>query len=284
MTYSADISRTNPASFMFLIDQSASMKAALAGQPNQRKMDAAADSVNRCLDAITQRCSQGDDIRDYFHIAIIGYTTNRLGKAQLHSMLDGTTPQTPYLPISAVADLADVQERTVKEPDGAGGLVDAVRRFPVWVEPQAHHGTPMRNAFSNAAAALRAWTTAYPDSFPPIIINISDGVPSDGDPDTEVADCMSFATNDGPTLIYNIHLSETNTTPLQYPADESELPDPHAAMLFRISSALPQTHIDLAHSLEIPVPQNAKGYVFNANMESLVQFLDIGTRGVPNLH
>ena len=49
MSYTADISRNNPGCFLFLIDQSGSMMGALGGQPDQRKMDAAADAVNRIL-------------------------------------------------------------------------------------------------------------------------------------------------------------------------------------------------------------------------------------------
>ena len=39
MPYTTDVSRANPACFLFLIDQSGSMELALAGQPGFRKMD-----------------------------------------------------------------------------------------------------------------------------------------------------------------------------------------------------------------------------------------------------
>ncbi len=47
MPYTADISRNSPGCFLFLIDQSRSMSGALGGQPGQRKMDGAADAVNK---------------------------------------------------------------------------------------------------------------------------------------------------------------------------------------------------------------------------------------------
>ena len=85
MPYTADISRNNPGCFLFLLDQSASMKDALGGQPGMRKMDGAADAVNRVLDAISQRCSQGMDIRDYFaHIP-------HINPAGLAAISNGTT-------------------------------------------------------------------------------------------------------------------------------------------------------------------------------------------------
>ena len=93
MAYAADISRNNPGCFLFLIDQSGSMIGALGGQPGLKKMDGAADAVNRILDAISQRCSQGMDIRDYFHVGIITYSTDEQGNTKLDAPLPGTSPE-----------------------------------------------------------------------------------------------------------------------------------------------------------------------------------------------
>ena len=123
MPYAADISRNNPGCLLFLIDQSASMSGALGGQPELRKMDGAADAVNRILEAISQRCSQGMDVRDYFHVGVITYTTDGKGDPDVQSALPGTTAGEPFLTISQVVDAAIVEERKVKESDGAGDLV-----------------------------------------------------------------------------------------------------------------------------------------------------------------
>ena len=53
MNSAPEISRANPASFMFLIDQSGSMEQKLAGQADGiNKMNAAADAVNRTIQAV----------------------------------------------------------------------------------------------------------------------------------------------------------------------------------------------------------------------------------------
>ena len=93
MPYTADISRNNPGCFLFLLDQSGSMSGALGGQPGLLKMDGAADAINRVLDAVSQRCSQGMDIRDYFDIGIITYTTDRSGNPTVGTALPGTSPE-----------------------------------------------------------------------------------------------------------------------------------------------------------------------------------------------
>ena len=77
MPYTSDISRANPTCFMFLVDQSYSMEGALAGQPGYAKMDVAADTINRVLESLTLRCSQGMDVRDYFDVGILAMAMNR---------------------------------------------------------------------------------------------------------------------------------------------------------------------------------------------------------------
>ena len=285
MPYTADISRNNPGCFLFLLDQSGSMKDALGGQPGMRKMDEAADAVNRVLDAISQRCSQGMDIRDYFDIGIITYTTDVSGNAMLGSALPETSPEQPFLKVSEVVDVAEVEERQVKEPDGAGSTVEVTKKFPVWLRPTASYGTPMCEALSAASKALQEWTALHPDSYPPMVINVTDGDATDGNPEALAQEIMALETNDGNVLIYNIHLSEMDTMPAQYPDKESDVPpDEYAKQMFRMSSVFPDPVVKLADDMGLPVTTGSRGYVYNANIEALVQFLDIGTRAASDLH
>ena len=240
MPYMADISRNNPGCFLFLIDQSGSMSGALGGQPGQRKMDGAADAVNKILDAISQRCSQGMDVRDYFHVGIITYTTDDKGNPDVQSALPGTSPGEPFLTISQVVDAAEVEERQVKESDGAGGLVEVTRKFPVWLRPEAKWGTPMCGALSAASDALQDWIADHPGSYPPIVISVTDGDATDGDPVPLAGKIMDMETDDGNVLIYNAHLSEMSAMPVQYPSDESGVPpDEYANRMYRMSSVFP---------------------------------------------
>ena len=285
MPYTADVSRANPACFLFLIDQSGSMAGAMAGQPGQRKMDQAAAAVNHTLDTLAQRCSQGMDIRDYFDIGVLGYNTDNTGRPIITSGFENTSPQQPFLPISQVVDAADVVEMQVKESDGAGGLVEVTRRMPVWLQPHAQYATPMCAALETAINALEGWIALHPDSFPPIVINVSDGAASDGSPGQLAQQVMELQTSDGNVLMFNVHLSEVAAVPLQYPSGIEGLPegDEYASMMFRMSSVLPESSRAQAATLDLPVDQNSRGYVFNADLVALVQFLDIGTRAASNL-
>ena len=68
MTYSAQISRTNPACLLFLIDQSFSMSEPWAGTDSSKAHELA-KAVNRLLGNATLLCSKGDGrIHDYFEV------------------------------------------------------------------------------------------------------------------------------------------------------------------------------------------------------------------------
>ena len=206
------------------------------------------------------------------------------GNTQLETPLPGTTPEQPFLSISQVVDAAEVEERQVKESDGAGGIVEVTRKFPVWLRPRAGYGTPMCAALTAASTALSDWTAQHQDSYPPMLINITDGEAGDGDPVAWAQHIMELETNDGNVLVYNVHLSEMSAAPVQYPSDESEVSmDEYAGQMFRMSSVFPDSVVEMASSMGLPVTQGSRGYVYNADMVSLVQFLDIGTRAASDL-
>ncbi len=287
MPYSADINRANPGCFLFLVDQSGSMAGNLAGQRGQSKMDQASDAINGILNAVSLRCSQGMEIRDYFHLGIITYTTGGflgLGGAKMESVFPETSVGNPFLPISRVVDAAEMEERRVKESDGKGGVVEVTRRVPVWLRLEADAGTEPEPALTAAAQSLRGWMGSHPDSFPPIMIHVTDGLFYDAGPERAAREIMRLATNDGNVLLFNIHLSDMKALPVQFPDREEGLPGDEARMLFRMSSVLPETFRALATTMGLTVYDQSRGFVFNSDMESLVQFLDIGTRGPSNLH
>jgi len=72
VTYVAEISRANPSCFVFLVDQSASMNDPIGGG-RQRKAEVVADAINRLLAELSVKCAKEEGVRDYFHVAVIGY-------------------------------------------------------------------------------------------------------------------------------------------------------------------------------------------------------------------
>lgn len=286
MSYTAEISRINPGCFLFLVDQSGSMSGALGGQPGCCKHKQAADALNRTVSNIIQRCSQGKEVRDYFHVGIITYGTTAMGGSVVTTPFVGVDPEAPFRLASEVEQVAEISPRWVKESDGKGGVIEIMEEIPEWLTPEARGGTPMCEALTLAAQALRQWVNEHPQSYPPIVINITDGAATDGDPVRIAGDIASIATQDGNALLFNIHLSDVSAAPITYPADEVDLPrdDRYAAELFRMSSVLPEASRKQAVSQGISVSEQSRGYVFNSDLAALVQFLDIGTRAALDLH
>jgi hypothetical protein len=64
---------------------------------------------------------------------------------------------------------------------------------------------------------------------------------------------------------------------VSFPSSADTLPEP-GALLFSISSPLPDPMKENARSAQINVAEGARGLVFNADLAMLVTFLEIGTR------
>ncbi|GAC1325177.1 MAG: hypothetical protein NVS2B16_20630 [Chloroflexota bacterium] len=274
MSYSAEVSRSNPSCFLFLIDQSGSMDDPFAGdQSRKRKADAVADAINRLLQNLVIKCAKSEGVRDYYHVGVLGYG------AEVGTAFRGDLAGRELVPISEIADNpARVEERALKVDDGAGGLVEQVVKFPVWFEPVAQGGTPMCAVFQRAAGIAREWVDEHPDSFPPIVINITDGESTDGDPSEAAGALCDLTTSDGNVLLFNVHLSSREAPAIEFPDSDSRLSDDYARLLFRLSSVLP-SHLRVAAEQEkFSVTDASRGFVFNGDIVSVIRFLDIGTR------
>lgn len=284
MPYSAEVSRSNPGCFLFLIDQSSSMEESMGGQAGRRKMDGVADAINRLLDNLVQRCSKGEDVRSYFDVGVIRYCTEAGGDPQVGPAFSGPLAGRPLVSISEVAEHpARIEDRSTKVEDGAGGLVNETRRFPIWFDPVAQGGTPMARAMDLAQDVLRDWVGQHPDSFPPVVINITDGEANDQDamyfdPESYAQALRALSTSDGELLLFNIHLSTVAVSPVAFPGEESGLPGDYAQKLFRMSSSLPEAFLQEGRNQGLDLSDSARGFVFNADMSMLVQFMDLGTR------
>lgn len=275
MPYSAEISRINPSCFLFLIDQSGSMADSIAaGETVQQKAQGVADTINRWLQELSIKCAKSEGVRDYYHIGVIGYGAN-VGPA-----FAGTLTGRELVPLSMIAENpARLEERTKRIPDGAGGLVEQTVRFPIWFDPVANGGTPMCRASGEAYTILDQWLTDHPSCFPPTVIHITDGESTDGDPSDTFVRLTSLSSSDGNLLLFNIHLSANpNARPIRFPDSLDSLPDDYARMLFRTASFLTPAMRSVAREQGLSMSDQAKGFVLNADMVSLIQALDIGTR------
>lgn len=271
--YSAEINRNQPACLLLLIDQSTSMSTTWANAGTS-KADQLAMAVNRILGTAVMLCAKGDDrIFDYFEVGILGYGEG------VQPILHGSGPGRELLPISELAyNPKRVDQIPRKEPDGAGGVVEVLRSFPVWVDAVADGWTPMVEAVTEAQRVVGDWCDRHTRSFPPIVINITDGESTDGDPRDAATQLRAAGTADGNTLLLNIHLSSGAGAATAFPNTRAGLPDRFASTLFDMSSPLPPPMLAAAEHQGYRVYPDSRGFLYNAEAYQMIEFLDIGTR------
>ncbi len=277
MPYTAEVNRTNPTCILFMIDQSRSMKDEIsAGDGTQPKSNGVAVTINRWLQELSLKCAKSGGIGDYYHVGVIGY-----GK-KVGSALVGSMAGRDLVPISEIAENPGrVDDRTRKVPDGKGGFTEQTVKVPIWFDPISDGGTPMCKAASEAYRVLEGWVGGHGDSYPPIIIHVTDGEATDGDPEQRVRALTNLGTSDGDAMLFNIHLSANpNATPVVFPDSPDNLPDEYSRMLFETASPLSDTMRAIAKEQGIKTSKKSRAFVLNADMVLLVQAIDIGTRPV----
>jgi hypothetical protein len=275
MPYRAEISRTNPSLILLTIDQSGSMEDPFGSGPTGRsKADSLADALNRLLQNLVIKCTKSEGIRDYYHVGVIGYGETGVGPAFI-----GSLKGKDVVSISEIGNNpARVENRMKKIDDGTGGILEQAVKFPVWFDPIAKGGTPMCEALRRAKTIIYNWLTKHPGCYPPIIINISDGEATDGDILPIADELRSMRSEDGNVLLFNLNLSTSKHPPVEFPEHMTDLPDNFAKLLFNASSKLPDNMWTMVQSEGFIASENPRGFVFNADMVSVVRFLDIGTR------
>ncbi len=270
MVYEQRVDRNHPGCIVLLVDQSHSMTEEIASQPGRNKAVALCDALNSVLYELVLRCIKdpSEGPRHYYDVGVIGY-----GQA-VGPALQGALAGRQLVSISDIGNHPlRVESRTRADLDAPTKQV----RFPVWFEPRAANGTPMSAAIDLAGSVVAPWVTAHPDSFPPIVINISDGAATDGDPRQWAQRLQALSTTDGNVLFFNVNLSALSTDPLYFPNNSSGLNDEYARTLFDMSSTLPEFMCSMAKQRGLQAESGSRGFVFNADITAVIQFLQIGT-------
>lgn len=275
MPYMQPWSSRQPGCLILLLDQSGSMNEPFGLQQaggGRRKCEMVATVVNGFLNELITANTVIDkegipEVRPRAEIAILGYSGTTVTSA-----LKGGLGRKEFVTLGELQDqpLA-VERRKKRELDETGAVYELEVSFPIWVKPVSREGTPMCAALRYAAELAQRWAAAHPNSYPPVVINVTDGMATDGDPTPIAQDLCRVATADGNALLFSVHITSLNYAPVEYPATESELPnDPYAQLLFRISSLVPETsRAQLAAMLQRDISPQARGLIFNGDAVSV---------------
>lgn len=232
MSYAAQVSAANPGCFLFLIDQSSSMSDRFGSvDPFTAKLDLLAASirptdpenalgsgmgasgvdvrdakqskaafvtavVNRFLNQLVLRCtSASGGVHDYFHVGLFGYGSDVVCLLKRDVM-----------PISEIARsaLSATQPLT---GSGPAFVMAGQSKARAWLEPNAFGGTPMCKVLERAGRVVDNWLTEHRNAFPPIVVNLTDGEATDGDPLSPANGLRQLHSSDGAVLLFNCHIS-----------------------------------------------------------------------------
>lgn len=280
--YESRVTREHRTAIILLCDRSGSMsEEVLFREGRVSKAAAVSTIINEFVDELINRSRREDGVRDYFDIAVIEYSGDGVVSLLSGAGEFATAPELVRKPVG-------VERRTILRRLPGGNQVAAVVAQKLWVEPKAVGNTPMGAALTQAEKMVRKWCAREQNraSFPPIVVNITDGEASDADPDELLSVCekiRSASTVDGATLLFNIHLSRTpgECAEIRFPSGMEHIPGHrYARLLYDMSSEMPSCYNEaiLASGPAGNPPFRAMSY--NCAAEELFNMLSIGSLSV----
>mgnify|MGYP002517554427 CR=1 FL=1 len=249
------------------------------GPHNMTKAEAVAIVCNILIEELMIRATRLNEVRNYYDIGIVRYSGEGVEDV-LPMSQNGLTP------IVTLAKLRpEPQPIYIDQFDDKGYCKTVKFLLPQWVTPLAIGTTPLHEALCHIYSIANSWCTKPEnrDSFPPIIINITDGEGSDGRTYDylKIADNIkALKTDDGNVLFINIHLSKgTECSSIIYPSNDGfRSDDKSQQLLFEMSSVLPFCFEPLVYELtEHRYAGPYRGVAFNANVTELLSIISIGT-------
>jgi len=279
--YTAQITRNTPTAFIFLVDQSVSMKRTTNLYGEEISLaEAVARIVNNQIYNLILRCIKMDDVRHYYDIAVIGYGH------EVYSGWNGTLEGRDFVspeeiknnPYKKIVVREEVRTRK-------GTQIKEIEKNQWLVAKCDGQRTHVHKAFGRAKLLLENWMKDHheKDCYPPTIINITDGHFTDTTREQliqQTNELKSMFTNDGNVLLWNIHITPNSVEQVLLPVGKSELKgDKYSELLYDMSSLLPERYnADIESKMNIAAG-DVRHVAMSVNVDTsrLMQLMDIGT-------
>lgn len=283
--YEQEITGRHRTAFVIAVDRSLSMSEKMFTECGRTvsKAEAVARAVNDLIAELENRAVRDGAVRNYYDISVLGYQ-----QSGVEWLLGGGRR---LVPVSELRRYAPERCRVLTERRTHTG--ESVLREVFadrWIEPFAGGCTPMYEAFWETGRLVGEWCSDPHNagSFPPTVINITDGEASDCDPDQLRAasrEIRRHATSDGNALLLNVHItSGEEPRTLLFPTPDEVGDDRYASLLADCSSFMPSAFNDVVSAMrrdDVPPPYIAMGY--NASPKELFAMLNIGSRSVTGI-
>jgi hypothetical protein len=287
MLYSKRMTSANPGLMVFLIDCSSSMalpmlRSATDDNNSVSKFEAASMILNNFLYDCMIKCTSESTYKDYVDFVILGYGDHTF--SPISKISPSEYPISVNKLEGAFASIEDFSENES----------DTINSPMTWINENSVGGnTAMLSAFTSAKRIILEWVEKHPDSHPPVLINISDGMANDLprneeepellDPSPLIQICndiKKIQTNDGNVTIGNIHLSDGKIMTLMFPVSLDEAlatEEETAPMLYEMASTVPAPWLEKALDFNFDIKQGSKFYIYNSDFDNFLQFFKFGT-------
>ena len=282
--YSQEITRQHRTAFILALDRSGSMQESVRfGKKVMSKAEAVSIIANALITELIDRCRRTDSLRNYYDVAVVGYSNDNI------EMLLGRDGMLSIDDLSRISP----RRRTFSNEEQLSEQNSAIFQHSLdeWCSPHAEGNTPMYEAMLRVRDLAKEWCEKSENrqSFPPVVINITDGEASDCD-DNELRDICEqikrIATDDGNVLLINIHISTDSTLPaIIFPmAEELTGAGRYSRLLAECSSIMPSAFDSAICEMKgrgATPPFFGMGY--NASIIELLSMVNIGSRSVTNM-
>ena len=266
--YTAQITRNTPTAFIFLVDQSVSMKRITTLNGEQMSLaEAVARIVNNQINELVYRCIKTTEVHEVYS----GWNGVLAGR-------DFVSPEelknNPFKKI-----IVKEEKRTRK-----GTMIKEIEKVQ-WLEARCDgNWTHVHKALDKAKALLNQWMKEHHDKdcYPPTIINITDGQFTQVTREQVVQqanELKAMFTNDGNVLLWNIHITPNHLEQVLLPIGKEELKgDKYSELLYDMSSLLPTRYNQAISDIRgDSVDSRHVAMATNTDMSTLIQLMDIGT-------
>lgn len=264
MNYTQIISTDNPALVIIAIDQSGSMMGPFTNHSMiVSKSEIATMIASAIINEMIFRSRHHGVLHRYFDFSVLGYS-----RQDIYPLVNSTLHPAPITVLDGITPT--IKRRTIERLTPDNHLFLALESYSEWFVPQAAGITPMVDMFDTVAEIASEWCNNQQnkDSFPPIIINITDGLDS-----TEYNKHLlqkseaikQIGTSDGKSLIFNIYI---DSTPLSerhnFPNIDTIAAECNILPLATISSTLPELFHPLAREYNPTVAPDYRALCYNA--------------------
>jgi hypothetical protein len=206
------ISRRQKGLFVLLLDQSAAAPRLLV------------EEMNRWLAELVDSCDVGEEsVRDLYDLAVLRYFT-RQGAAVVEPAVGGVLRNQQVVSIQQLAEHSAEVNR------------------PIWFESVPCGDRPTRRAFGVCRDLIANWVAARPRHAPPVMVHVTAGPPTDGDPAPVAAEIGKLRTEAGSVIVANWLYTAESDPAVSLPSAQEKMPTQFGRELFGWSSEMPEAH------------------------------------------